>query len=594
MKKRYIVIISIIIIIIISATIYFERKKSSATTTRTPYITVTRGNISMHVDGTGNLDTNKRIITLKGNGVVKKVYHKIGDKVKAGELLYQIEDDDLNQQLQNASINLELAKEQLDNDTKTYNDAISKQNIISAYSGIVDSINVKVGQDVNSGTAIAVITDYSNATIKVPFNGSQINNIKVGQSADIYLYNSYATIKGNVTDVSAQGIPVNGAIYYYVTVGLKNPGALTDGTKAQVTVRTDKGDERAIQDGTLSVKNTNTITSSVQGTIASINVKEGQKINAGTLIATLTSNVNDIQIKNDNLKLQQAQNNYDQIQNQINSLNIYSPIDGILLSQNINEGDKLSGQSSSNYSSSGSASSNSSNANSGNNSSNSNTTISNLSSVSNQAETAVIVNNDSFSIDVPIDEVDINKIKIGQKASLTTDDLPGETFDGTVTEISSIPTIQNNVASYDVTVSLPYADKLKLGQTMNVSIIVAEKNNTLLLPIEAVQTNVNNKYVVLYDENNSKNNGRTRNNIRQVQTGLYNDKYIEILSGLNEGDKVLISGASMTSSTNNRGGFSNGVFGNGGFGNRSFGNGSGGAGFMVKQQSSGNRKRNTQ
>lgn len=589
MKKRYIVIISIIIIIIISATIYFERKKSSATTTRTPYITVTRGNISMHVDGTGNLDTNKRIITLKGNGVVKKVYHKIGDKVKAGELLYQIEDDDLNQQLQNASINLELAKEQLDNDTKTYNDAISKQNIVSAYSGIVDSINVKVGQDVNSGTAIAVITDYSNATIKVPFNGSQINNIKVGQSADIYLYNSYATIKGNVTDVSAQGIPVNGAIYYYVTVGLKNPGALTDGVKAQVTVYTDQGPERAIQDGTLSVKNTNTITSSVQGTIASINVKEGQKINAGTLIATLTSNVNDIQIKNDNLKLQQAQNNYDQIQNQINSLNIYSPIDGILLSQNINEGDKLSGQSSSNYSSNGSASSNSSNANSGNNSSSSNTTISNLSSVSNQAETAVIVNNDSFSIDVPIDEVDINKIKIGQKASLTTDDLPGETFDGTVTEISSIPTIQNNVASYDVTVSLPYTDKLKLGQTMNVSIIVAEKNNTLLLPIEAVQTNVNNKYVVLYDENNSKNNGRTRNNIRQVQTGLYNDKYIEILSGLNEGDKVLISGASVTSSTNNRGGFSNGAFGNGGFENRSFGNGSGGAGFMVKQQSSGNR-----
>lgn len=577
MKKRYIAII-VILIIIAGTTYYFARKRSTPTVARTPYVTVTRGNISMHIDGTGNLDADKRVITLKGNGTVKKVYHKVGDKVKAGELLYQIEDDNLNQQLQDALINLELAQEQLDNDTKSYNDTISKQNIISSYSGIVDSINVKVGQDVNPGTVIAVITDYSNASIKVPFNGSQINNIKVGQSADVYLYNSYTTVKGTVTDVSTQAVPVNGASYYYVTVSLPNQGALTDGMTVQVTVHTNVGDERAIQNGTLSVKNSNTVTASIQGTIASINVKEGQKISAGTLIATLTSDVNDIQIKNDNLKLQQAQSNYDNIQNQINSLNIYAPIDGVIISQNINEGDELSGQSSSNYSSSGNSGGNFNTSNS------SSTSVSNLSSVTDQSDTAVIVNNNNYSVDVPIDEIDISKIKIGQKATLTTDDLQGETFEGTVTEISSIPTIQNNVASYDVTVSLPYTDKLKLGQTMNVSIVVAQKEDTLLLPIEAVQTNGNNKYVILYNENNSNSNGEQARNIKQVQTGLYNDKYIEILSGLNDGDKVLIFGAATSSTNNNnRSGFSS--FGGGNFGNRGFSGGSGGAGFIVRQQS---------
>ena len=577
MKKRYIAII-VILIIIAGTTYYFARKRSTPTVARTPYVTVTRGNISMHIDGTGNLDADKRVITLKGNGTVKKVYHKVGDKVKAGELLYQIEDDNLNQQLQDALINLELAQEQLDNDTKSYNDTISKQNIISSYSGIVDSINVKVGQDVNPGTVIAVITDYSNASIKVPFNGSQINNIKVGQSADVYLYNSYTTVKGTVTDVSTQAVPVNGASYYYVTVSLPNQGALTDGMTVQVTVHTNVGDERAIQNGTLSVKNSNTVTASIQGTIASINVKEGQKISAGTLIATLTSDVNDIQIKNDNLKLQQAQSNYDNIQSQINSLNIYAPIDGVIISQNINEGDELSGQSSSNYSSSGNSGGNFNTSNS------SSTSVSNLSSVTDQSDTAVIVNNNNYSVDVPIDEIDISKIKIGQKATLTTDDLQGETFEGTVTEISSIPTIQNNVASYDVTVSLPYTDKLKLGQTMNVSIVVAQKEDTLLLPIEAVQTNGNNKYVILYNENNSNSNGEQARNIKQVQTGLYNDKYIEILSGLNDGDKVLIFGAATSSTNNNnRSGFSS--FGGGNFGNRGFSGGSGGAGFIVRQQS---------
>ncbi|MEG6568057.1 HlyD family efflux transporter periplasmic adaptor subunit [Thermoanaerobacterium saccharolyticum] len=587
MKKKYIAIIVALVLILGSTAYYFAKVKNTQKTSGVPYVTVTRGNIVMHIDGSGNLDVDKRVITLKGNGTVAKVYHKVGDKVKAGELLYQIEDDNLNQQVQNALISVELAQQQLDNDTKTYNNTVSNQNIVSPYSGIVDSVNVSTGQNVNPGVAIATIADYSNATVKVPFNGSQINDIKVGQTADIYLYDSFATVTGTVTDVSTQAIPVNGAPYYYVTVTLPNPGALTDGTKVQVTVHTSAGDERAIQDGTLSVKTTNIVTSQIQGTVANINVKQGQKINAGTVLATLTTNVDDTAIKRDQLNLQQAQNNYNNLQNQLDNLSIYAPIDGVIISQNINEGDELG-------SNSYSTSSNNTASGSGGTASNSsgNVSVNSLSSLTNQAETAVIINDSNYSVDVPIDETDISKIKVGQKVTLTTDDLPGETFDGTVSEISSVPTIQNNVASYDVTVSLPYTDKLKLGQTMNASIIVAEKDNALLLPIEAVQTNGNNKYVILYDENNSNNSSRRRN-IKQVQTGLYNDKYIEIVSGLNEGDKVLIFGAAATSSdgNNNRSGF--GGFGGGGnFGNRSFGGGAGGAGFIVRQQSGGNRSRN--
>ncbi|MEG6565791.1 HlyD family efflux transporter periplasmic adaptor subunit [Thermoanaerobacterium saccharolyticum] len=556
MNKKIVIIISIILVVAAGATYYFTKNKATPTSSRTSYVEATKGNISMTVDGTGNLDTDKRVITLKGSGTVKTVYFKVGDKVKAGDLLYQIQDDDLNSQLNNALISLEIAQQQLQNDTKSYNDTISKQNIISPYSGIVDSIDVKVGQVLNSGTTVATISDYSTATIKVPFNGSQIGSIHNGQTADVYLYNSFATVEGTVTDVSTEAIPENGASYYYATVTLSNAGALTDGASAQVTIHTNNGDIKAIENGTLSVKNTNVVTSQIQGTVASINVKEGQKISAGTLIATITTTVDDSTIKKDQLNLQQAQNNYNNILSEVNNLNIYAPIDGIIISQNINEGDQLSNSNSS--ASTSSSSSNSSNTTSSSSSSNSNTgsstSINNLSSVYNQADTAVIVSNSGYSIDVPIDETDISKIKIGQKANITTDDLQGQTFEGTVTEISSVPTIQNNVASYDVTVSLPYTDKLKLGQSMNVSIVVSQKENTLLLPIEAVQTNGNNKYVILYDESNSNNNGKNVRNIKQVTTGIYNDKYIEILSGLSEGDKVLISssGTSNSTSTNSR------------------------------------------
>lgn len=550
MNKKVIIITSIILVIAAGATYYFTKNKTTPTSSRTSYVEVAKGNISMTVDGTGNLDTDKRVITLKGSGTVKKVYFKVGDKVKAGDLLYQIQDDDLNSQLNNALISLEIAQQQLQNDIKSYNDTISKQNIISPYSGIIDSIDVKVGQVLNSGTTVATVSDYSTATIKVPFNGSQIGSIHNGQTADVYLYNSFATVEGTVTDVSTEAIPENGASYYYVTVTLPNAGALTDGASAQVTIHTSNGDIRAIENGTLSVKNTNVVTSQIQGTVASINVKEGQKINAGTLIATITTTVDDSTIKKDQLNLQQAQNNYNNILNQVNNLNIYAPIDGIIISQNINEGDELSNSNSSASTSSSSSSNTTSSSSSSNSNTGSSTSISNLSSVYNQADTAVIISNSGYSIDVPIDETDISKIKIGQKANITTDDLQGQTFEGTVTEISSVPTIQNNVASYDVTVSLPYTDKLKLGQSMNVSIVVAQKENTLLLPIEAVQTNGNNKYVILYDESNSNSNGKNIKNIKQVTTGIYNDKYIEILSGLSKGDKVVVPTATSSSSTN--------------------------------------------
>lgn len=472
MKKKYTVIISVIVIIVLIGSIYYFRKNSKAQDIAYPNAVVTRGDISMKIDGTGNLDSNKSVITLKGSGVVKQITHNVGDTVKAGELLYVIQDDDLQNQLQNASLNLELAKEQLQNDTNSYNDALSKQNIVSNYSGKVTNINVKVGQQITPGTPIATIS---------------------------------------------------------------NPNGLAT--------------------------NPNAVMAQTQGTIKSINVSTGQNVSNGTVIATLSSNISDIQIKSDNIKVQQAQTSYNQVLDQINALKIYSPINGVLYSQNIKTGDDLSGQVNTGKSISSSANQNL-NAGSGSSlagqpsSTQANTDIGQLASLADQSETAIIVDNSQYSVDVPVDEVDINKIKIGQKVTLTTDDVPGKTFTGTVSSISSIPTIQNNVSSYNVTISINNDGSLKLGMTMNASILVDEKKDTLLLPIEAVQTNGNEKYVILDNgTNKGKNKRQRRNDIVKVQTGIYNEKYIEILSGLKEGDKVSIPAQNATSNTSNGGSF---------------------------------------
>ncbi|ABY91516.1 efflux RND transporter periplasmic adaptor subunit [Thermoanaerobacter sp. X514] len=481
MKRKYLYAIVAVLIIGI-ATFYFVNRAKSSQPQQLSYVTVTRGNISMEVTGTGNLSGDVRAITLKGSGTVKKVYFKVGDTVKKGDLLYEIEDDDLNNQLEEAKLNLDLAQQQLNQEKQNYNNSLAKLSITAPSDGVVQVL-VKEGQDVTPGMPVAIIGD----------------NSKENETAE-------------------------------------NNGQTT--------------------------QNSVNVTAQIAGTVEKVYVSQGQNVKKGQLLIKLSSNnISDAQIKNAELKLKQAQNQYNQILQQIDNLKIYSPIDGKILSQNINEGDILG---------TSVASTNISNTNSQSQQAGFVPVldITQLSTYESQPETAVIVGNSNYVVNLSVDETDIKNIKVGQQAQLTTDNLPGKTFTGTVSQVSQLPTIQNGVASYNVTIEVEPSEDLLLGMSMNVSITVAEKQDALILPIQAVQTNGDRKYVILYTNdlknqninstNNSTNNRNSfRNNMRFVETGIYNDNFIEIVSGLQEGDKVLIP--TLNSSTNannsNLGGF---------------------------------------
>lgn len=473
MKRKYAYVIVAILLIAGIATFYFLNKTKTSTSSQIPYVTVTRGNISMTITGTGNLTGDVRAITLK-NGVVKKVYFNVGDSVKKGDLLYELEDDNLNNQLEQAKLNLDLATQQLNQDTKNYNSAVAKLSITSPVDGVVE-ILVKEGQDVTPGMPVAVV------------NVNKSNGSEEGQPS------------GNSgTNVTAQ----------------------------------------------------------VSGTVEKIYVSSGQNVRKGEVLIKLSSsNISDAQIQSDKIKVMQAQNNYNQILKQIESLKIYSPIDGKILSQNIKEGDVLG-----NFSS-----------NAGNNNLNASYVqtgfvpvldITQLSSYESQPGTAVIVGNSGYIVNLSVDETDIKNIKIGQKVQLTTDDLPGKVFSGTVSQVSQLPTIQNGVASYNVTIQVDPSEDLMLGMSMDVVITVAEKNDVLLLPIQAVQTLGNRQYVILYtddmknqnlsDANANNMRNLFRNNIRFIETGIHNNNFVEIVSGLQESDRVLIPLNSSLANSNNR------------------------------------------
>ena len=167
-----------------------------------------------------------------------------------------------------------------------------------------------------------------------------------------------------------------------------------------------------------------------------------------------------------------------------------------------------------------------------------------------------------------VDETDISKVSAGQSAKITFDALSGKTYEGKVAKVSALGKATNNVTTYDVTISITSPTDIKLGMNGNVTIPVNSKKNVLIVPVEAIRPQNGKNNVLVSDANQQ--NGRK---LQEVQTGLANETYMEIVSGLKEGDTVLIP--MPVSSQQKQQGFSlfGGMGGNKGGGARTGGTG---------------------
>jgi HlyD family secretion protein len=180
------------------------------------------------------------------------------------------------------------------------------------------------------------------------------------------------------------------------------------------------------------------------------------------------------------------------IKNDISFYTIASPIDGIITEINVNAGDYVRAE----------------------------TTI------------AKVVNNNNIEFSIDIDELDISDVKLGQEVLVTIDALKAtkvKPLSGSISVIALEGNTSNDVTTYPVTISLQGNDNIKIGMNANAEIITQKKENVLMLPVEAITTRKNKQYVTKKDGTST-----------EVQVGLYNEDNIEIISGLSEGDSVLL------------------------------------------------------
>ena len=180
-------------------------------------------------------------------------------------------------------------------------------------------------------------------------------------------------------------------------------------------------------------------------------------------------------------------------------------------------------------------------------------------SATEQAVDTVLVSlyvGDEKEMVVSVDELDITSVAVGQNVELAMDAITDTTYAGTVSKISQIGTATSGVTVYDVTLTVEGDERLKLGMNGTATILVEERENVLLVPITALNTSRGESYVWLKSDAAADGEPGVRTT---VETGLSDENYAEVLSGLSEGDVVLITREASTSTDSRENGMGGGM-----------------------------------
>lgn len=432
-------------------------------------------------------------ITALVSGDIISADFEQGDIVTEGDILYQIDSSDALNSIENADISYQRSQMDYDKAKKNYNDLTVK----APFSGTVRNLYVKVGDSVSPGTKIADMYDDSTLTLTIPFNDTDAQNILTGDTAMVRISSNGEYLSGTVIGVASSGYATTGnMIVRTVKIKVSNPGALTNTETATAEI----GNISSISTGTFEYASSKTITAETSGEINSVHIIEGAKISKGSAIVHIDSDTVTDTLTSSSLSLRSSALSRENAMDRLDDYTITAPISGTVVSKNIKAGDKLDN--------------------------------SNMST-----EMAIIYDMSSLECELLVDELDIKNVKAGQSAIITSDAVEGRIYHGEVRSVAINGTTSGGVTTYPVTIVITDFDEdLLPGMNIDVEITTSYAKNVLTVPLACV--NRGNSVYIKGEKTEEQDNAPEGFRTVKVETGVYNNEYIEIKSGLEEGDIV--------------------------------------------------------
>lgn len=472
--KRKFAVIAVILIVAVGATCFaiFGKKGDSEEKSKYTTFAAQQGDITETIEQSGVVEPyERREITSLVKGEIIVSNYEEGDYVEEGATLYQIDDEDAQLQIEKAENSIEKANISLNETNKD----ISNLNIYAPASGTLSGFDLKAGENVQNGV-IGYITNTDTLTVSIPFTAADYNKISVGDSATLTSSLYMTSFSGKVTHKynSVSGTANDGSQLKNVEFEFSNPGAVSEGATLAAKVNTSSGTVNSSGSGKVENGSKTEVYCEVQGSKASsVKVKNGDSVKKGQLIATLSNDSLYSTKKNGELSLKDSKLSLESNKKTLEDYNITAPISGTVITKTSKLGDKIDNSNS-------------------------------------QTVMMVIADMSKMKFTISVDELDIAKIQIGQKAIVDADAIDGESFEGRVNSVASEGTSTGDgVTTYEVEIVIDEPGDLKSGMNVNANIVINEALDVVYIPEEAIMGKNGTKAMVLVKSENGKKSDKS-------------------------------------------------------------------------------------
>lgn len=450
-------------------------------------------NITRSLSSSGTLQPadSYTVSTLVSGEILSDTFEE-GDQVEEGQLLYTLDSS-------GASNSQTQARNSYTQAQTNYEQAVKAKYPTADMSGTVSEVYVKNGDTVSAGTELMRIVGDNNIYLTGLFPYASPSDFYVGQTATIYINGFAGTTTGTVTAVSSSTVTTsNGLQAVSVQVKAANPGLVTADYTASIYI----GNYSSYGQTSINLSASSVVTAEVSGKVTGLSWLAGDTISEGQRICTITGDSVDNSIENAKISMENAQSSLENAQETLDDYSITAPISGEVVTKTAKAGDKIEGGS--------------------------------------DGTLCVIYDLSYLEMTMSIDELDISDVAVGQEVQITADAVEGTTYTGVVTKVSVAGTTSGGITTYPVTVRIDETEGLRPGMNVDAEIILESAEDVLAIPSGAV--NRGNTVLITADSPSAVNavdqEAPEGYVYVEVETGISDDSYTQVLSGLQEGDTV--------------------------------------------------------